>query len=96
MGETETNQLERSMEFNVVQETVNGILAAKTNRKLKKSLYQLKNMGELYKNGHFMAFFLKGINRDKHRIKGYIYDSSKRIWNLQHSVYQMQSSIKSP
>ncbi|MFX3673494.1 MAG: YheC/YheD family protein [Paenisporosarcina sp.] len=57
-----------------------GVLGARSNKKLKKHLHNLKDLGDTYKNGKLGVFSLKGINRNKQTIKGYLYNDGK--WKL--------------
>lgn len=66
-----------------------GILVSKSNRKLKRSLNHLKDLGDLIKNGQIGAFSLKGVNRNKKIIKGYLYREG--IWKR--STFLMPDAV---
>jgi len=66
-----------------------GILVSKSNRKLKRSLNHLKDLGDLIKNGRIGAFSLKGVNRKKKIINGYLY--SEGLWKR--STFLMPDAV---
>lgn len=66
-----------------------GILVGKSNRKLKRSLNHLKDLGGIYKNVQLGAFSLKGINREKQIISGYLYNQG--LWKR--SIFPMPDAI---
>ncbi|WP_017381234.1 YheC/YheD family endospore coat-associated protein [Paenisporosarcina sp. TG-14] len=79
-----------TVEKDMVQDSfVIGILVSKFNRKLKESLNDLNDLGEIYKKGQVGAFSLKGINRDTQMIRGYLYDEG--IWKP--STFSMPDAI---
>ncbi|WP_216830689.1 YheC/YheD family endospore coat-associated protein [Alkalihalobacterium elongatum] len=78
MKEREGEFLSKTV-FEVRSDVRIGILAAKTNWKLKRVLHQLKDLAEL-STGQVIAFSLKGVKRKQNKVKGYVYWKEKGIW----------------
>ncbi|MGO4886196.1 YheC/YheD family protein [Anaerobacillus sp. MEB173] len=57
-----------------------GILVSKTNKRLKKSLDSILDLMKYCKNDQVCVFSLKGINREKQIIHGYVYCTYQKVW----------------
>ncbi|UTR13564.1 YheC/YheD family protein [Salipaludibacillus sp. LMS25] len=57
-----------------------GILAAPTNKKLKKKLSRLVDLADCCENGAVIAFSLQGIIKHDGIINGYLYSRTDRTW----------------
>jgi glutathione synthase/RimK-type ligase-like ATP-grasp enzyme len=57
-----------------------GILVAKSNGLLRRSLKSLVSLAEFCDNGQVAVFSLKGVDRDKQFIQGYLYCPSEKTW----------------
>ncbi|MFN7249609.1 MAG: YheC/YheD family protein [Anaerobacillus sp.] len=79
MVDSTRNNLDKNGE-NKVRVCLIGLLVAKSNGLLRRSLKSLVSLAELCDNGQVAVFSLKGIDRDKQFIQGYLYCSSEKTW----------------